>query len=648
MRCLLVLLLYIPVLAFSQQQVPLYKARLKSETDAKKINTYLEVSKAYAAEQPDSAVHFCNEAMTIAERLNDKQKQGIILLELGRINTLHHHADLARRFNNEALSIFRNLHQPENIALAYDQLGLLDGQQLNTTDAAKNLGQAMKFYQDLHDSSGIRETYTSMGNVFEEKGENEKALTYYLRALVQYEHRQQKPEAYFILLDQIGQLYLKKGDKATAIKYLEEGIRNSNTVANRDSQITMLQQEGQIYEQEGQQSRSLAYYKQALAEAKKFNHPELQVKSLIDIANLLKKENSVQSLDDLKKALKLADSLRDPQLEATIYGALAGVYRQENNYKEAIIALDENHRLLDSLLGEDTTKEIAAIDSSYVLESSREKIGNLQQVTKQEKTELDMSLVILAGIIALLVLLYLYLVKTRRLNRELKAANRVKDTLFSIIGHDLKGPAGSVSQLFALMESEDFTEEELKHMISELRKQTESSFELLQSLFEWGRAQLQGIKVNPEYVDTKAIIQKNIALLARQAAVKNIMVNDNTPANLKVFTDQHHFDFIIRNLLSNAIKFTYDNGHIDIEAQDDGSQIIFVVKDNGKGVSVEEQVAFVKNNLQVSFGTKGEKGSGLGLLLIKDFIQANKGRIWLESKEGEGATFYISFPKSNN
>jgi signal transduction histidine kinase len=252
------------------------------------------------------------------------------------------------------------------------------------------------------------------------------------------------------------------------------------------------------------------------------------------------------------------------------------------------------------------------------------------------------------AIIALLLLLWLYLRKVSRLNRELKASNQVKDTLFSIIGHDLKGPAGSAAQLFALMETEDFTEAELKGMISELRKQTEASFELLQTLFEWGRAQLQGIKVSPEAIDPKHIIQKNISLLTRQAVQKSITINDHTPADTRIIADRNHFDFIIRNLLSNAIKFTFEKGLIEIKAEVSGRQITYSVSDTGIGISTSQQQLFLTSNLKVSFGTKGEKGSGLGLLLIREFLKANKGQIWLESREGEGTIFYFSFPAEND
>ncbi|HEY0244198.1 MAG TPA: tetratricopeptide repeat protein, partial [Mucilaginibacter sp.] len=345
-------------------------------------------------------------------------------------------------FYNEALSVFRNIDEAEGIAQAYDELGLLDGQQKDLSDATRDFKTATKFYENSHSNAGILETYYGLGQAYEQKGDTEKALSYYLRALVQYEQWQQKPEAYFLLLDHIGHLYLKKGDSVTALKYLEEGAHNSNTTLNRDTQITLLDEEGKVYEQEGLKARAMDLYKQALGTAKKYNRPEEQAKVLINIAGILKSDNAVQSLTDLKRALQLADSLHQPQLEVTIYAAMAGVYRQQKDYKEAMTALEENHRLLDSLLDANTNKEIASLDSSYTLESSLKKIGNLQKINNNEKIELKVSLALLIMVIVLLIVLGLYLRKISRLNKELKAANRLKDTLFSIIGHDLKGPAG--------------------------------------------------------------------------------------------------------------------------------------------------------------------------------------------------------------
>jgi len=295
------------------------------------------------------------------------------------------------------------------------------------------------------------------------------------------------------------------------------------------------------------------------------------------------------------------------------------------------------------LLQADTAKDIAALDSSYALETSYEKIGNLQQTNKHTESQLQIGWVILLLVLVILVLLWLYLRKVKRLNQELKASNKVKDTLFSVVGHDLKGPAASAVQLFEMMETEEFTAPELKGMIAELKKQTTASLELLRSLFEWGKAQLQGIKVNQTDFDPKEVIERCISLLSPQASQKNITIKDNVPARLRVHADADHFEFVIRNLLSNAIKFSHPGGVIEVEAEArDKNEIVFSVADSGVGISKAQQHMFLTGNLNVAFGTAKEKGSGLGLLLTKDFIQANNGRIWLESQENEGSTFFVA------
>lgn len=642
---LLSLFLFYSVGLFAQAPVESIISKLKNASDNEKLKLYLELSQDYTTAQPDSAVYYANRGLQLSEKQNNWNAQAVLLLQLGRINAVHHHDGLARRFYNEALSISRHTRDAAGIANAYDELGLLDAEDQNISSSNQNLNQAMKLYHNSRDSSGIIKSYAQLGKVYEQNGDVEKALSYYQRALAQYERIKQKPEAYFVLLEDVGNLYMKKGKPKIALTYLKEGIDNSRKAGLRDTEVSLLDEEGIAYQEEGQQAKALTTYKEAFEEAKKYKQPEEEAKALINIASVLQKQNSDKSLADLKEAMKIARKIKQPQLEARIYEAMAGVYRQERNYKEAMNALAEQHRLLDSLLQADTAKDIAALDSSYALESSYEKIGNLQQTNKHAKSELQIGWLILISVLVILVLLWLYLRKVKKLNQELKASNKIKDTLFSVVGHDLKGPAASAVQLFEMMETEEFTAPELKGMIVELKKQTTASLELLKSLFEWGRAQLQGIKVNQTDFDPKEIIDRSISLLSPQASQKNITIKDNAPAFLKVHADADHFEFVIRNLLSNAIKFSHPGGIIKVDAKkQDNNDIVFSVADNGIGISKAQQQVFLTGNLNIAFGTAKEKGSGLGLLLTKDFIKANHGRIWLESHENEGSTFFIALP----
>jgi signal transduction histidine kinase len=644
MRYLFTIFLFTSFPAVAQQSISMLKAKAQKASEPDKIKLYKEISRSFAQNSPDSAVDYCNRGIRLAERLNDRNGQALLLLELGKVNAIHHRLELARRFENEALSIFRNINNRAGIAIAYQELGLLGGQQKDVISATHFLAQAMDFYQDKHDSAGMEQTYQGLGTVYEEKGDIDKALSYNLRALSLYKSFNPKPVAYFDLLTSTAKLYLKKGDRNSALRYFEKGIQKSILTPSDGIQINFLEEEGKVYAQAGEKAKALEDYKDALEEAKKYNQPEAAANALISIASLLKKKNAKGSLTDLKEALLIAQNQHQPELEARIYAAMSSVYEQDRDFREAMLALEENHRLLDSLLREDTTKEISALDSSYQLESSREQIGQLKQNNRQEKEELEIGLAVLAVILVILLVLWLNFKKINKLNNELETSNRIKDTLFSVIGHDLKGPTGAAMHLFNLMETEDFDEQEFRSMIAQVRKQTAASFELLNALFSWGKAQMEGVKVKVENFDAKPLIARNINLLSQQAAHKKIQISDYSIGSFSIHADPDHFDFVIRNLLSNAIKFTHESGSIVIRMNpsSDGMHAVFSVKDNGIGISKEKQKEFLKGNMQLAFGTRGEKGSGLGLLLIKDFLKANKGRIWIESKEEEGTIFYFT------
>lgn len=607
--------------------------------NAEKIRHYLAQSRRFQQAQPDSAVFYADRAVQLAEAENDQPALGELMLQLGEINAAHGHHDLARRFFNEALGIFRRLHETAGIARTYDALGVLEG---DSTD----FGRAMQYYRDSRDSAGISTTYTAMGQAAEKKGATEKALSFYLRALAQYEHRRHYPEAYFSLLQAIGELYAQKGDLQTAQSYFREGIRDSVAQGTPDAAARLLNAEGAALEKQKDNKDALISYKQALADARRYRQPDQQAEALLGIAGILKQSDAKGSIADLKQALAIARGLNQPELQARIYAALAGVYRQQKDYGEAMAALDEQRHLVDSLLSADTVKDINALDSSYALESAQDKVGYLQRVNQLEGWLLWGGLGVVVLILALLILLWRYLKKTRQLNTELTHSNRVKDTLFSVVGHDLKGPAGSAAQLFELMDTEELPPEEMKVMVHELRKQTAASLELLQSLFEWGKAQLQGVQVHPVDFDPAPVIERSIHLLGQQAVLKGIRIESELPACLRLHADTNHFEFIIRNLVSNAVKFSFEGGLITIraEALPQQQEVVFAVRDEGTGIAPEQQAVFLTGNLKVNFGTQKEKGSGLGLLLTKDFVKANGGRIWLESEPGKGSTFYVAVP----
>ncbi|MES2328553.1 MAG: ATP-binding protein [Bacteroidota bacterium] len=645
MRSTLTFLLLFTVSSLTaQKNITILLRQLKSTAPGPlRLKLYKDIGTYYEPRQMDSAVYYISEGLKSAEQLRDSRAQALFMLQLGTINEKHGNGTIALKLVNEALTTLRKINDKEGMAMAYMELGLLEGKRSDDKGAGTDFDHALKFFIGTRDTMGIVQTYSDLGEIYENRGDTARALDYYLRALKQYGNIPPSSATYFHLLDHIGQLYIQKGNVREALRYLQEGVRRSHgDAALADTETELLDEEGKAYERLGEKKKALDFYKLELQRARQYQLPFDQAKALVSIAGILKSQNAKSSLNDLQQALNIAASLKDKQLAANIYKAMAGIYRQEKNYKEALMTLDEHHRLLDSLFGVDKARELAGLDSSYELIESREQVENLTLANKEKTMQLDIGIVIIILIFVSLVLLYFYFRKVRKLNRDLAVSNNVKDKLFSVLGHDLRGPIGATVQLSELMMNGDIDPVEQKQLIVMLQKQSESTLAVLESVLKWGQVQLQGVRVNPESLHPAALIQKNLSLLQAQADAKQVTLITHIDPQLSIMADPDHFELVIRNLVSNAIKFSQAGGQVEINASRKDRDIVFSVKDKGIGISAEKLKQFAGAGMESSFGTKGEKGTGLGLLLVKEFVSAGGGEIWAESTEGEGTTFFFT------
>ena len=175
---------------------------------------------------------------------------------------------------------------------------------------------------------------------------------------------------------------------------------------------------------------------------------------------------------------------------------------------------------------------------------------------------------------------------------------------------------------------------------------SERLIKLMDNLFEWVRTQSGEIDYQPEMVDLKEITEHNLELLANNINSKNINVSVKLCKKCFVDADRNMADTVIRNLIANAIKFTFDRGEISIKGKCSSNKVIFSVEDNGMGIDGENMSKlFDVSQTFTTPGTKDEKGTGLGLILVKEFLDLNKGRIFVESEPGKGTKFTVEFPK---
>jgi PAS domain S-box-containing protein len=232
---------------------------------------------------------------------------------------------------------------------------------------------------------------------------------------------------------------------------------------------------------------------------------------------------------------------------------------------------------------------------------------------------------------------------------ELRSLNATKDKFFSIIAHDLKSPFNSIVGFSELLVAELKTKnyDEIETYANIILQSSERALNLLMNLMEWSRSQTGKMEFNPEYVEMGNLINEICLLFDDVASQKSIQINRTLPPDTIVFADRAMVSTVIRNLISNAIKFTNTNGEIQISAKQKNNQILISIKDNGVGMSKETMEKLFR--IEESFSSKGtnnETGTGLGLLLCKEFVEKHGGIIWVESTVGIESTFFFSLPLS--
>ncbi len=268
--------------------------------------------------------------------------------------------------------------------------------------------------------------------------------------------------------------------------------------------------------------------------------------------------------------------------------------------------------------------------------------------------DLSFSLVISLGILGFTAILLKKNYDKERLKveftaRNLKELNATKDIFFSIISHDLKNPFSSLIGISRLLKSNigKYSREEIMEKIDAIEISSKRASDLLDNLLEWSMAQTGKIKFEPENLQLRNVIDDCLASIENQIINKKIKIIFEITEGFSVKADFNMLKIIFRNLLTNAVKYSHQNGIISVKAEEKNSSAVEIsIVDNGIGITAEGIDKLFRIETKYSTpGTSNESGTGLGLLLCKEFVEKHGGRIWAESKPDEGSTFKFSLPK---
>ncbi|MDX9845710.1 MAG: tetratricopeptide repeat-containing sensor histidine kinase [Tenuifilaceae bacterium] len=545
-----------------------------------------------------------------------------------------------------------------------------------------DLIESARIRESDQDTDGLVSTYNNIGYIYSELKNDDKALDFYEKAfaLINYSN---SPRIVGIIINNIGHVNFRKKNYDRALEFFYQAYEHNKRNNDQRGESNSLSNIGLVYHIRGDYAKGLEYHLQAYELGRNLNDKFGLVNTLRNISeSYLKLNRDVDATNYALRSLLLAQELNSIAEELNTSGLLARIYEKRGRFKEAANYYKIESTLKDSLFNIQNSEAIGKIQAAYEIDNQikeneflrKEQNVNFQKIRIQ-RISLILSVLLLFLVIVLMVFIIL---ANRRIkqaveqltrkneeateqketiqqkvkaldekNSELQSSNSIKNKLISVIAHDLKNPFNSISGYSELLVSNfrEYTNDEVENFLGIIHDSAIKGNMLLDNLLQWSRLQTSSIQFLPVEHPLYRIVNDELFFATQKAKEKNIEILNEIQEDLVVYADSNMLKTVIRNLVSNALKFTPEGGTICIVAKKEVASLLISVSDSGMGIEphIKEKL-FTGEAGVTTASTSGEKGTGLGLMICRDFIKKHGGEIWVESKPGHGATFFFRLP----
>lgn len=535
--------------------------------------------------------------------------------------------------------------------------------------AANNALQSLRICDSVGYDAGRAMNYNVLGLVYLSQGKNAAAEEQFRRAVlinVKVGEKKRLSSNYFNL----ALLYTELDKRDSVIHYLSAAGALSKETNNLIMQVMVNNRLGDVFQENDEPDKAIESYRAVLDDTTAGLDWEKSYASTSMALCYLKMNKPADAVKYAEQGTMLARKLKTKWDIARGLGVLHEAYARWGKYDIAYKTLIEQKAYTDSMLSEAKNKDINAL---HLQQEKAERLELQRQNEAAQHKNMVNRLVmagvaVIAGFLMVLVIVYyrnnrkknalneLLLRKTEDIeqqkalieqqNRELAELNRTKDQLFSIIGHDLRSPFNSITSGLDLVRQGYLDEKEQHYMFEKLYEQTLATSIMVDNLLLWARSQISGIVVRPATVQVPALVDQLTGVLGGVAADKGIKLKHERQEGIAVTADPDHLKIIIQNLLTNAIKFTGNGGSITISYSKENEHIHMLIADTGQGMDDNKLAAlFHKMGKDISTrGTNSEVGTGLGLIMVKKFVDENKGQLTVTSTPGKGTVFSVELP----
>ncbi|AXT54736.1 hypothetical protein D1815_02845 [Aquimarina sp. AD1] len=664
--------------------------------DECKIEIYLALIHTYKyIEKFDEALRFCNQAIMLGESLKKEKSLSSLYIEKASILLSQNHKDeeayvwldeakkildkdfkndgwilyyntkelIARKSNeyNKAIiyadSVISFLNKTNNeigIPTRYQNIGLYHFNLSNYEESAKNLLKAIQLKEGQNNILDLEDIYYFLGRTYLRWEHYDTAIKYINKSIPIAKER---GDNYVLLLcySELVKCYQKLNKNDDAIRVADYALKLARDQKDYVQMSELLKEKGWIYfEYLKQNDKAEIYFKEAYQIAKKSKDDSTlyaSIRGLIEIYLHEKEYEKVKSY--LKSFENITNKINSIHYTQKFYQVSSRYYQKTGQSFLALNQLKKYYSIKDSISSEQVMVKVADLEKKYDTKKKELEIVTLnkqkeeqEQITKQAKTKQYLYLLAAVFLLLLLGIGAWAFRKLRKQQKELVSTNQVKNRLFSIIAHDLRGMIIPFQRSGKILKYhiEKGNHEKTIELSQSLEQNSESLSNMLDNLLNWSLEQMNGYKMNAQIISIKKELTEIISSYHQQAVYKKTNIELKYEKDFSVNFDKGAFHVIFRNLIGNALKYT-EEGNIRIEYKNENEEFLCSVIDTGVGMPKSKlENLFNLEEKKSTIGTQGEKGTGLGLNLVYRFIKMHKGTISVSSEKRIGTRFDLNFP----
>lgn len=573
------------------------------------------------ATSPKITLKYAQLALDIAHNLQLNRWQAAASLNIGQAYTKLGDNEKALEAILESARYYQEDDFQQGVAAAYIALGNLYSQQDNNGQAQQYYRQAINIFRKEGDTMRLATAILNAGDEYHDHDQYDSALLNYEKAYSLFEAIDFDVGIAYAL-GNIGLVKTSQGNYIMGSTHLTEAISMLEAMGDNYAIVEYQLSLAEIYRDKGELGKALEFAQQSW--------------------NLSKQ-------DELMRQMRNASQL------------LSELYAEQGDYQKAYEHQSTYLALRDSINNEEVIRNMADMRTEFEVEQKQAEIDLLNK-SKENQRLIQFGLILfLLLIIAIVIILYRYYSlqkeanqqlahqknELHQKNQELDALIVTREKFLSIVSHDLRSPVNAFYGLSGILK--EYVEEKqydlLPQMIAHVEKNSLHLSVLLDNLLSWAVNQNGDIPIKPEHISVKEIADEVVGVFETMALTKEINLSSRVEESLLIWVDRNAFFTILRNLINNALKFTPSRGEVTIEAFREEDKVAVHVRDTGVGMSQEKvNTLFQQKEGERTWGTSGEKGLGIGLQLVYEFVKLSQGSIAVKSEEGKGTTFMIMLP----